>query len=154
MQCHKSVGQLWKRSTKCSLSPFQSSIYRWKQWSAISTSWGFFLAKWRFKHSFLLNLGKFCFDFRGLQQTACPALLLGVCCQSLLLQGGTLSVGINLHQSFHKWLTYPQAPVGAHLAECAGCHLSHSWASLQNWYLTTPGKTTEPQVTDFFFLHW
>lgn len=60
----------------------------------------FFLVKWRFRHWFLLNLGKSCFDFRGLQKTACPDLLSAVCCQSLLLQDGALSVGINPKSKF------------------------------------------------------
>lgn len=129
--------------------------------------WGFFvcwvlllllgvLAKWMYRHWFLLNLGKSCFDFRGLQKTACPDLLLGVCCQSLLLQGGTLSVGINLKSKFPEVTDISTSP--EHLWEATlhsdWWHLSHSWASLQNWYLTTPGKTTDPRVTDLSFLHW
>lgn len=93
------MGKLWKKS-KCfsSLNKLlsfisKSLIYSWKQWSAISTNF------WQSKSLGIdscWTLRKFCFDFRELQQTACPAFLLGVHWQSLLLHGGRLGAGINL----------------------------------------------------------
>lgn len=65
------------------------------------------------------TLRKFCFDFRELQQTACPALLLGVHWQSLLLHGGRLGAGINLN--FHKWLTFPQVLNTCRSLPCTMC---------------------------------